>query len=196
MGFQKTGTTSLGLALEKLGYQVCGYSPFREFAKNEDFDVAAFQQKALELSEQYDAFKDSPWPLFYKEMDERYPGSKFILVERDKDKWIKSVVDDFGKYPNSIRNYTYGVPVPTGNEDIFIRRFERHCAEVRDYFDARPEDLLDINLDKGEVNWENICSFLGEPLPDTPWPRANTKNNKRMRMVLYKIMSRLSFNKN
>lgn len=35
-----------------------------------------------------------------------------------------------------------------------------------------PEQLLTVKLEDG-LGWEQICPFLGEDIPDEPYPRAN-----------------------
>lgn len=57
-GFHKTGTTSIGAALEQLGYRVAG--PFGV----KDPDIARTALKRVRrLSRKYDALQDNPWPL-------------------------------------------------------------------------------------------------------------------------------------
>lgn len=38
----------------------------------------------LKVSEDYNAFHSEPWTQFYKELDLKYPDSKFILTIRDE----------------------------------------------------------------------------------------------------------------
>lgn len=183
VGFQKTGTSSLGLALEKLGYRVASYDQFRGLLDVAPADMGpAIRNRAQELLEHYDAFKDTPWPILFRELDEWLPGAKFILVTRDADRWIRSVVTDFGGHPNPMHEYIYGVGAPLGNEEAFVRRYEAHNAEVIEHFKHRPGDFLHLHLDRGEVRWEAICRFLGHPVPDIPWPHANTAKDKRWLM--------------
>lgn len=191
VGFQKTGTTSLGTALDILGYSVCGYAPFRPFATTTDFSFEELKLLAFELAEKHDAFKDTPWPILYRELDEKFPGSKFILVERSVDNWINSACKDFGTHPNEIHQYIYGVPYPVGNEQVFIDRYIRHNEEVKLYFKDRPNNFLHLHLDKKEVNWENICNFLGFDTVQEPWPHANTMKDKKRLMLKHKIMRNL-----
>ena len=98
IGFHKTGTTSLAEALRMLGYSVTGPN-FVEDKRILDQALAL----ALEVTNRYDAFQDNPWPILYKEMDEAYPGSKFILTTRPTDRWIRSVVKHFGKKNTPMR---------------------------------------------------------------------------------------------
>ena len=192
LGFQKTSTTSIGKALTFLGYQVCGYYPFRDFDKPGEFDEIAFIKRLFDLADTHDGFKDTPWPVFYKELDERYQGSKFILIIRNTDSWIKSVVQDFQAWGNAIHNYIYGVPFPQGHEDVFIERYETHNREVQEYFSNRPNDLLVLHLNKGEVNWKSICDFLGVDTPDRDWPRANTLRKKQIKTFVNKLRNKFT----
>lgn len=192
VGFQKTGTTSLGMALELLGYRVCGYHPFRDLTKEpvEGMDEKILS-RARQLLPEHDVFKDSPWPLLYEMCDRECPGSKFIHVTRDDDAWIRSVVRDFGDYPSTIRSWIYGPGAPVGNEGTYLERYRRHNDEVRTYFEGREDQFISLHLDRGEVTWSNICSFLQRPVPDLPWPHANTAASKRRLKLRTRVLSRV-----
>jgi len=167
IGFHKTGTTSLAKALGLLGYRVTGPNGTK------DPDIAEkVWDMADDLVQRYDAFQDNPWPVIYKEMDKKYPGSKFIFMTRSSESWIRSQVKDFGLRETPMRRWIYGVGCPAGNEDIFVARFERHNREVLDYFADRPNDLLQLDLPGGD-GWDDLCAFLGKDVPDLPFPHAN-----------------------
>jgi hypothetical protein len=51
-----------------------------------------------------------------------------------------------------------------------IAIYERNIAEVQAAFP--PERLLTYRLGDG---WEPLCRFLGEPIPDMPYPRSNPR---------------------
>ena len=175
IGFHKTGTTSLEKALELLGYRVTGPNGTK------DPDIAAkVHDMADELVAKYDAFQDNPWPVLYREMDEKYPGSKFILTMRSPESWILSQVRDFGLRETPMRRWIYGddAGCPEGNEDVYVERYERHNREVLEYFEGRPDSLLVLDLPKGD-GWPELCAFLGEPVPDKPFPHANKASVSR-----------------
>lgn len=176
IGFHKTGTTSLRRALEVLGYRVTGPNAVRDPKIAERaWDLVR------ELAGQYDAFQDNPWPLFYRELDQLYSGSKFILTRRPTDRWIASVTRHFGDTGTPMRQWIYGVEHPRGNESIYRDRYERHNAEVLEYFSNRPDDLLLMEFEKGD-GWEKLCPFLGTEIPDTPFPRAGTATDREQRL--------------
>jgi hypothetical protein len=175
IGFHKTGTTSLEKALELLGYRVTGPNGTK------DPDIAEkVYDMADELVAKYDAFQDNPWPVLYREMDEKYPGSKFILTMRSPESWISSQVRDFGLRETPMRRWIYGddAGCPEGNEDIYVARYERHNREVLEYFKDRPDDLLILDLPKGD-GWPELCTFLDEPIPEKPFPHANKASVSR-----------------
>ena len=169
IGFHKTGTTSLELALKKLGYRVTG-----SFGTKDPDIASKVHVMAYAMVDQFDAFEDNPWPVLYQELDRRYPGSKFILTRRPAEAWIQSQLRDFASTETPMRRWIYGEDAgcPAGNEDTYIARYERHNHEVLGYFGDRTEDLLIFDLPKGD-GWNKLCPFLGCEIPDEPFPHAN-----------------------
>jgi hypothetical protein len=134
-----------------------------------------------------DAFEDNPWPIVFREMDEAFPGSKFILTRRDPGSWIDSMVRHFGDHQNPMRTFIFGEGAPQGHETAYVCRYQRHVDEVLAYFAHRPQDLLIINLENAK--WDDLCAFLDKPLPATPFPHKNTAT--RRERPLAAIASRL-----
>lgn len=167
IGFHKTGTKTLAAALGQLGYKVAGPNGVRNPKIKDEVYSMAFQ-----LVAQYDAFQDNPWPIIYRELDVKYPGSKFILTLRPTESWIRSVVQHFGTSSTPMREWIYGVGYPKGNEDIYISRYERHNREVIEHFRSRPHDLLVLRIAEGE-GWLRLCNFLGHEIPAADFPHLN-----------------------
>lgn len=167
IGLHKTGTTSLANALYTLGFNVTGFFEVHE----PNFSERVYDL-AYDLADRYDAFQDTPWPLLYKELDTRYPGSKFILTIRPAEKWIISVVNHFKHYYIPAHEWIYGVRSAQGNEDIYVRRYEQHNLEVQIYFKDRPNDLLVMDISEGD-GWEKLCPFLGVDIPPFDFPSQN-----------------------
>ena len=175
IGSHKTGTTSLESALKKLGYRVQG-----SFGTKDEDIAGKVHEMAYALVEKFDAFEDNPWPVLYKELDERFPGSKFVLTRRPADAWIRSMVKDFASTETPMRRWIYGEDAgcPEGNEDIYVARYERHNMEVMEYFRDRPNDLLVFDLPAGD-GWDKLCSFLEHKVPDQPFQHANKASFSR-----------------
>jgi len=175
IGSHKTGTTSLELALKKLGYRVTG-----SFGTKDPGIADKVHEMAYDLVDSFDAFQDNPWPILYKELDQRFPGSKFILTRRPAEAWIRSMVKDFALTETPMRRWIYGehAGCPEGNEETYVARYEQHNKEVREYFADRPNDLLVIDLPNDD-GWDRLCPFLGHDIPDKPFPHANKASLSR-----------------
>ncbi len=177
IGFQKTGTTTLEDALKILGYRVTGptFSKEKKLAGN-------YPDRLAEVVQKYDAFQDNPWPLFYQEMDERFPGSKFILTVRDPDRWYGSVLRHFGRQETAWRKYIYGAGCPHGNEQAYKERVIEHNKAVLKHFGDRPADLLVMDVTKGD-GWDKLCPFLEHPVPPVEFPHSNSGTSIRTRIL-------------
>ncbi len=168
----------MDIALSQLGYKVTGPNGVSDpdIAKN-------VLPMAYSLVDDFDAFQDNPWPIIYKELDAKFPGSKFILTLRSSESWIKSQVNHFGKKETPMRKWIYGVGSPEGNEDIYVDRFKCHYEEVIEYFKDRPHDLLIMDLPNGD-GWEKLCTFLERDIPPTPFPQANKASDRQIKKPL------------
>lgn len=178
VGMHKTATTSLHTALEILGYESAHWRS-AHWAK-------AIWQEMLGMGksptlEQHYALCDLPIALLYDRLDHAYPGSKFILTVRDEAAWLDSVgrhwdpaTNPFRKtwksdpFSNFIHQQLYGRK--DFDADTMLERYRRHNAEVRQYFAARPDDLLVLRPGDG---WEKLCGWLGKPVPSVPYPWTN-----------------------
>jgi hypothetical protein len=174
IGFHKTGTSSLGAALRTLGYSVTGPNGVHD--RHIEQNVRAM---ADALVPRYDAFQDNPWPVLYQHLDAKYPNSKFILTIRDSESWLRSQIKDFGAVETPMRRWIYGVGCPLGNEDVYVRRYEAHNAEVLEHFKQRPDDLLVMNFAKGD-GWNALCAFVGAEVPDVPFPHTNRSGDQAL----------------
>jgi hypothetical protein len=177
------------MALKTLGYRVTGPNGIND--QNIDKNIHSI---AKSLVREYDAFKDNPWPIIFKEMDAMHPNSKFLLTVRDSESWIKSQVRHFGRHETPMRKWIYGVGCPEGNEGTYIKRLEEHNKEVIDYFKDRPDDLLVFDLAKGD-GWEKLCPFLKADIPNIPFPHANKASDRETRSEgstqLYRLVRKI-----
>jgi len=169
IGLHKTGTTTLGKALQTLGYTHRAHAP-KLLPAIQRGDWRPVMRKVRK----YDSFADTPWPLLFRELDERVPGAKFILTLRDPDAWYRSLANHAGERSTPMREWIYGPGngSPAGREAIYKARFAEHNAAVQAYFAGRPADLLVIDL-TAAPRWDELCAFLGLPVPPEPFPHYN-----------------------
>lgn len=175
IGLSKTGTTSLYAALEILGYTPATFRDFNRLGAG-DWLNGDFRHDLLSGR---DAATDLPVGTYFRELDARYPGSKFILTERDMDSWLASIDKQFsgaphepGDFHRDVRLAQYGSGMFV--KDRFRRVYEQHIAAVEEHFKDRPQDLLRMNVFDGD-GWQKLCPFLDKPLPDTPYPSVDPR---------------------
>jgi hypothetical protein len=182
IGLSKTGTTSLASALELLGYRTRDYPGLARYAPG---DLATLDAAVLDS---HDALTDTPIPSLYRELDARYPGSKFILTVRDIDGWLKSCKKQFTeKHAANLSEAhhrlfmdLYGSTV--FDEALFRQGYARFVDGVSAHFRERPADLLILDVTAGE-GWEKLCPFLGKPAPELPFPKANVTQIRWMKIA-------------
>ena len=172
IGLSKTGTTSLARALEILGYRTRDYLGVTRYTAG---DLGSIDLEAIDNN---DALTDTPIPSFYRELDDRYPGSRFILTVREETGWLKScqkqftqkLADKQNQASNQVFMDLYGCTV--FDEEKFKAGYQRFVDGVKTYFKDRPQDLLILDVTGGD-GWEQLCPFLGKEIPEVPFPRAN-----------------------
>jgi uncharacterized membrane protein YkvA (DUF1232 family) len=183
IGFQKTATSSLDAAFRILGYDTDNgvfinvadktQSLWIEPPLTADNVLAA----VLPIAERREAFSDNPWPLLFRELDARFPGSKFLLTVRQPQAWIGSMVRHFDDRPSDMLQWIYGVPCVAGNEPRCLEIYEAHNSAVRAHFASRPGDLLEIDV-LNSPDWTAPCAFLSKPIPDAPFPHENAAERR------------------
>ncbi len=189
-GFGRTGTLSLKIALERIGFGPC-YHMMEVFPRPDH--VARWHRLAFEQSMDWDeifrgfhATVDWPAARWWREIATHFPDAKVLLSVRDPEAWYKSVTDTIYQPMKS--------PAPDGVPELvrlqsemarkailsetFDNRFEdkahaievfqKHNQAVRDAID--PARLLVFDVREG---WGPLCAFLEVPVPDEPFPRLN-----------------------
>ena len=180
IGFQKTGTTSLAEALERLGYKVTNVNRTVDaaLAAGAADPQAEAERIAIDALKTCHVLQDSPSAFVYQALDRAYPGSKFILSYRPVEAWLKSYAKFFPDENNALRRWMYGVERFQGNEARYRAVYENQNAAIRTYFADRPQDFLEMDLSAG-AGWYDLVTFLGaETLP--PFPHANVGGSKTL----------------
>lgn len=95
ISLQRTGTTSTGRFFSDHAYSVATYQVSTANAWTANYFKGnyeyIFKSKDFKNSQ---VFEDDPWWLgdFYKVLYHQFPSAKFILLERDADKWFESMM--------------------------------------------------------------------------------------------------------
>ncbi len=190
IGLNKTGTTTLGRCFEILGFShLAGSSTLLESAIAKK-DLS----KVYGEIEKYDSFEDLPFCLIYKDLDKRFPNSKFILTIRKNSKiWLNSFRKhcDRGAPAGCPRNrlLAYGYESTRGHEKEFIKIYEQHIKDVKTYFANKPNKLLVCCWEEDD-GWKPLCDFLDRPIPTMALPWRN-KGDRTIGWLFHRLRSKL-----
>ncbi len=182
VGFGRTGTYTLKLALEQLGYGPC-YHMAEEMAQptHDALWAAALDgevEPALDLLAAYPAAVDWPALYLWRAARARWPTLKVILTERDPESWYESAARTIVatmKRPGHraltrrmILEATFGGRFD--DRDYALAVYEAHREAVREAVPA--PQLLRFSVADG---WGPLCAFLGCAVPDAPFPAENSR---------------------
>lgn len=190
VGFGRTGTLSLKLALEQLGFGPCHH--MEEVLHNPSTAAiwtAAAEGAPLDCEAVFKGYRSSTdWPTtrFWREVVDYYPDAKIILTTRDPERWYQSisatihkVLEGRDKIPSPDKREVMAMAHRIITDQTFDHRlgdaahatevFRQHNAAV---IEAVPADRL-LVFDVAE-GWEPLCDHLNCPVPETSFPRVNS----------------------
>jgi hypothetical protein len=208
VGFGRTGTASIKLALEQLGFGPCHHmmeatrdpehmAPWIRYANGEPVDW-------MDVYREYESTVDWPGAAVWRELVDAFPDAKVLLTVRNSDRWFDSasstifrnlrhstsVLESLARLVvqlNFPRFRPFGIAM---RRIITDRQFggdlvtRENCVRVFEAHNAAvqayvPADrLLVYDVSQG---WEPLCAFLGVPVPDGPFPRVNDAESMRRR---------------
>jgi len=199
-GFGRTGTMSLKLALEQLGFGPCYH--MAEVMTRPGHDTMWLALAKGEASdwrpilEGFNSTVDWPTTYFWRRLAADNPDAKIILTLRDPEAWYRSAAATiFGRMlefetlragdgaeaidPARRRHMEMVNTIIVENtfggsldKENAIRVFTAHNDAVRR--EIPPERLLVYETGQG---WEPLCRFLGVAVPETTYPRVNTTDD-------------------
>lgn len=179
IGLHKTATTSLAAALDQLGFNTAHWHS-AQWAKAVSEQIEEGRGRSTAVEHFY-ALVDLPIGPYFRELDQGYPGSKFILTVRDLADWLDSAERHWGRYyeaawkndpfSNTLHRKIYGRA--DFDRQTMGERYMRHTAEVLEHFRHRSGDLLVMDMNRG-AGWAELCGFLGMSAPSVPYPVEHT----------------------
>ncbi len=188
-GFGRTGTNTLKLALEQLGFGPCHHM----YEVIDRPESAVDWQRALDgddvdwgkVLSGYKSQVDWPGAFFWRELLEWSPDTKVLLSVRDEDAWFKSVTNTIFAVradPAKIKDPVQAALAQMVNDlidraigsterdrDTVLAAYRRNIEEVTN--EVPTEKLLKFDVRQG---WEPLCEFLDVAVPDQPMPNTNS----------------------
>ena len=198
-GYGRMGTMSIKAALEQLGYGPCLH--MIDVIRNPELRhpfVDALEGKDVDWEDAFDGWESTiDWPActFWREHHETWPDLPVLLNFRDKEAWYKSCLNSIHDAKEmamrgELKPADPDTPPPNPDvmkmingliwggtfegrfaedKEFAFRRFDEHYEAVRS---TVPKDQL-LEFDATKDGWEPLCRFLGEDIPDEPFPHLN-----------------------
>uniref|UniRef100_UPI004048A8FD sulfotransferase family protein n=1 Tax=Yoonia sp. TaxID=2212373 RepID=UPI004048A8FD len=193
-GMSRTGTMSTRTALETLGLGPCHHM-MELFANPQQVDV--WTQVATGKTHDWESVfagytsqVDFPGGRVWQQTIEAFPAAKVIHTERPEDDWwasfSKTVLKVWTHHATLTRNMPQhikdifvtltpfyiddtfgGLP----DKDMALDAYRRNNRLVREIVPA--DRLLVFTPSDG---WAPLCNFLGTPIPATPFPKSNGRD--------------------
>ena len=199
-GLGRTGTRSLKVALEQLGFGPCHHMQeliehprtIRDWLRASEGGPIDWE----ELLRGYQSAVDWPGVYFWRDLMRTYPDAKVLLTVRDPDAWYDSALNtiyrirgtDPATLPPGVLQRYEDEPALRDQPELTDRlvwqgtfggRFadREHALRVYAAHNAEvratvpAQRLLEFDVTQG---WEPLCAFLGVDVPDVPFPVLNT----------------------
>jgi len=201
-GVGRTGTFSLKLALEQLGFGKCYhmYELFQQPANLTYFKQAEAGRPVNwdKLLEGFSSAVDYPIARYHKQLLAKYPGAKVIHTMRDAETWYQSASETifWACKPSISRKLQLIMRMPFSSmvrQRLPVLQFDGQLLDwefgkdlkdkktvikrYNDYNDAVIKSVPKENLlvyQPGD-GWEPLCNFLQVPVPLLPFPKSNTR---------------------
>ncbi|PCJ10667.1 MAG: hypothetical protein COB16_01400 [Rhodobacteraceae bacterium] len=198
LGFPKTGTTSLEVALQHLGYKVC-----RGNGRNNhtNYLIALFVHREYDelrrMIRHFDAFADLPWggTDFYLWLSETYPEARFIQTIREPQAWFRSLSNAAHSLDENsetalesthaaghygavyLFNKVWQIHSMAGAKERLLEIYGQLNSDIESHF-AGQDRFFSFALTQ-ERRWDELCDFLDKKVPDRPFPLENPSQRSR-----------------
>lgn len=188
-GVGRTGTNSLRVALNQLGFGPCYH--MHELVANAPVNVPLWLA-ALDgrpdwetIFQGYASAVDWPTSAFYGELHAAYPEAKIILTVRGAESWAESfsatiykLQSEGDQAPAMMKPWfdmANGVVFKSGfpfglDKQGLAKAFEAHSEAVKAAIPSR--QLLVYDVREG---WAPLCAFLGVAEPADAFPKTNSR---------------------
>eukprot|EP00048_Salpingoeca_helianthica_P016655 m.233486 g.233486 ORF g.233486 m.233486 type:complete len:256 (+) comp19167_c0_seq1:34-801(+) len=209
LGYGRTGTLSLKMALEELGFGPC-YHMTEVLTKPAHVAVwTSFLQQGKQIEwddllANYHSAVDFPITTAVEELAAYYPAAKLVLTTREAGSWFESANDTIFALPRDWSASVLSFFIPPARKfysmiaacyahapmngrldrEGAIANFNAHNERMRTIFP--PERVLDFQVKQG---WAPLCTFLGVPVPSTPFPNGNDTPEFRRRLHISRALA-------
>ena len=174
IGFNKTGTSSLGAFFKRNGYRIIGSWKAKHIHDNLNNGKKAFKDLSFDLAQD---LEDHSLGIYiwkeYMKIYDQYPDAKYILTTRSCEKWVNSRLNH--------RNGRYArIDMRQKNikkvEDLIYswkKEFYSFHGEVLNFFEKKSNFYIN---DLDNINSSSLIEYIGEgyTFKKKKFPRVNS----------------------
>lgn len=190
IGFNKCGTTSLTHLFRSAGHRSIHNGTKNSNGKivrlaEQMFLNRAAGNKLLRGMDNAVFYSDmesvnSTWCLnaitLFRDLDKHYPGSKFILNLREKEKWLRSRANFRDGQYLEVSCRAHGLQDSGEMRKFWASEWDSHLEAVRNYFSDRKDDFLEFDIEGGDI--DEFCDFFdGYGLDPKHWTAKNVNES-------------------
>lgn len=198
-GFGRTGTNSLKLGLEALGFGPCHHMfEVRNRPDQIRFWAAAARGERNDWDTVFEGFAAAvDWPSahFWRPIAAHYPDAKVILTVRPEALWLKSIhatIHESLKSRNEradplqreagdmaydiVERRTFNERLGDGEHALAVYRANTAAVKA----EIAADRLLVYDVAQG---WEPLCRHLGVAVPPIPFPKTNSTEEFQARVA-------------
>jgi hypothetical protein len=186
-GLGRTATFSLKFALEHIGLGPCYHMSevFGSARRNVPLwlDVVRGKPDWNAIFEGYQSTTDYPACSYWRELAAYYPDAKVVLTVRDAESWFESVSETI--FSQQMQGPLEGTPIGAMMKGVIFDAFGGRVndrAFMTSWFTRRNQEVIDalpperLLVFSPKEGWSPLCKFLGVPVPNTPFPRVNSRD--------------------
>lgn len=171
IGLNKAGTTSLAIAMNRLGIPSVHNWPHQE-----SFERMLVAHKSPIANLPYRGWFDvRAFERHYPALEWLYPTAKFILTTRNKEDWLTSRELHVRHNIELARQGRPRSSWQTIDREGWSLTYDFRHFFAKSYFQGREEKLLVIDIPAGQ-GYEVLCPFLGLPILYEKFPVANVSS--------------------
>ena len=173
IGLPRSGTTSVCAAALDLGLRTAHTA----------YTKACFERAEL--------IADTPCFSHYSELAERFPEAKFVLLQRQPERWLESIqrllqrmstnlLSDTGGFSPLLKASYHRVFSPLNEQSLIDGKhleycYKRHQQQVSTYFAQQAHRLLTIDISESH-SFQQFCQFVGANSTSKQFAHLNQHN--------------------
>lgn len=208
LSLHRSGTSSASVLLERLGIRTIHWPgrhnkiKLTQMIVGRETDLEFVLDTIMPVLNKHDAAADVPIPVLYRQLQDRFPEAKWILILRNPEDWVRSIRERIGDRElrpfERVQYWHYFPARPAHLADMtdveLISMYNRHTEEVIGFSRSLGSEKLGVFELYDPRSGSAIAAFLGRageyvmPHVDDPLKIKNASRRARISVMLKRAM--------